>query len=98
MGNYISNNSARRNALVLIANYMVNSVPKKWWDREDRINARYVCKEAFKRVAKCSDAPLCIVERMYDEYDVYEEKCGEASRYVYSIGTGVISDILSLMS
>lgn len=98
MGNYISNDVARRSALVLIANYMVSDVPKKWWDREDRVNARYVCKEAFKRVIKCSDAPLCIVEKMYEEYEVYEEKCGEASRYVYEIGTGVISDILKMMS
>ena len=77
---------------------MFKAIPMQWVETEDRKNARYVCKEAFKRVTKCSDAPLCIIEKMYDEYERYEEKCGEASRYVYSIGTGVIGDILKLMS
>lgn len=98
MGNYISNDSTKQNALMLIANYMFKAVPKRWLEAEEKSHARYVCKEAFKRVAKCSDAPLSIVEKMYDEYEVYEEKCGEASRHVYCIGTGVISDILRLMS
>lgn len=98
MGNYIDNDSTKKNALYIIGVYMVSDIYKRWWNLEDQQLALSFCKEAFRRVLKCSDAPLNIVEKMLDELELYEERCGNESRNMYSIGTGVMSDILHRMS
>lgn len=98
MGNYISTNTTKLNALKLVARYMVEVVPMKWWNDEYRDVALKTSKEVFKRIAKLSAAPIKVLEDMLDELELYSYRNGDESYGLYYVGTEVVSDILHQMS